>query len=202
MIFWTCVRKVLREMDNRAQASGMVSPSASARRTSSSRLVRGTIVGHSAPRSRADATRCAMPHDHGPWQERFSGCGIAHGRDDVLHGAILGHVAVRTRLDRFEDRLVVGDRSEHDDARGRPARLDGSGSVRSGAVGESVVHEHHVRSVPGHGPGRRDRARDADDFDVGLCGQQARQRIGQKLVVVDEEDSDPFALGWHAVATP
>ena len=61
MTCWMCVRRVFREIDSRSQISGLVNPSARARRTSSSRAVKGSIDGRSVERSRAEATRWAMP---------------------------------------------------------------------------------------------------------------------------------------------
>ena len=117
MMFWTCVRSVFGVMNRRSQISGVESPSVSARRTSSSRGVSGSTGGRSAWRSRASATRRAIAMI----TERGSSVAPAWAARTVATtssiGPVLGQVAVGAGLDRLEDRLVVVDRGQHDDAR-------------------------------------------------------------------------------------
>ncbi len=88
-------------------------------------------------------------------QQRRAGVGRPDRRDDLVDRLVLGQVAVGAGLDRFEDRLVVVDRRQHDHPRGRPAGLDRPRRVRARAVGQQEVHQDDVdglaRGVPGLG---------------------------------------------------
>jgi len=134
-------------------------------------------------------------------QEGLTGICRANGVDDVFCRPILREIAVCAGLDRLEDRLVVGQRGDHDDARGRPAGLDRTGGLGAGAVREAVVHQDHVEPFAGHQLGVGDGPGDPHHFHVRLAGEHRRERVGEKLVVLHEEDSNPFGFGGHA-ATP
>ena len=147
MMFCTWVRSVLGVMNSRSQISGVDRPSVSARSTSSSRGVSGSIGGRSAWRSRASATRRAIVTITERGSSVAPACAARTVATTSSTRLVLGEVAVGAGLDRLEHRLVVVDAGEHHDPRRRPAGLDRPGRLDAGPVGQPVVHEHHVERL-------------------------------------------------------
>jgi hypothetical protein len=112
------------------------------------------------------------------------------GADDLLDGPVRGEVAVGPGPDRVVDRLVVLDGGQDHDPRSRPAGLDRPCGVRARPVTEAVVDEGHVHGLAGVGDGLGDRRCEPDDPDVRLVVEQARQRLEDQAVTVDEEHAD------------
>ena len=198
MMFWTWVRSVFGAMNSRSQISGVDSPSVSARRTSSSRGVSGSIGRRSSPRSSAVGDAPGDLEDDRPRQERLAGVRGPDGLDDVVGGPVLREVAVGAGLDRLEDRLVVREGRQHHDPRGRPAGLDRARRLGAGAVGQAVVHQDDVDAFAGHRLRVGDAAGDADDLDVRFAGEHRRQCLREEPVVLDEQHTDRLRLDGHA----
>src|SRR3712207_7740089 len=69
---------------------------------------------------------------------------------------------------------------------------------RSGAVGELVVHEDDVDPFACRALRARDAARDTRDRDVVLEREQPRQRLGQELMIVDQDRKSTRLNSSHA----
>ena len=172
MMFWTCVRSVFGADEQPLADVGRREALGERLRTCSSRGVSGSIGWRSADRSRAAATRWAMPRITERGQERLPGVrALRTGRHDVLDGAVLGQVAVGAGLDRLEDRLVVVDGGQHHDPRARPAGLDRAGRLGAGAVRQAVVHQDDVHPLARELLGLGDGGGDPDDLDIRLRGE-------------------------------
>ena len=200
MMFWTWVRRVLREMNS--FVADVRGGHALGQRLQDLQLARGEGLdggpfGLAIPGAR-DALGDA--EDHRARQQRLARAGAAHRGDHVVDRAVLGQVAVGAGLDRLEHRLVVLHGREHHDPRAGPARLDRPGRVGAGAVRQPVVHEDDVHPLLGEVLGIGDAGPDPHDLDVRLRGEQACQGIGQELMVVDEQDPDRPSVGGHAAS--
>ena len=124
MMFCTWVRSVFGAMNSRSQISGVERPSVSARRTSSSRGVSGSICRRSAGSIASRDHALGDAHDHGVGSSVSPAFAWRTALDDVLDGPVLGQIAVGAGLDRLEHRLVVLDGGEHHDpARGQRALM-------------------------------------------------------------------------------
>ena len=62
---------------------------------------------------------------------------------------------------------------------------------------EPTVGEDDVDAFAGHRLRLGDAAGDADDGHVGFAGEHRGQRIGEELVVLDEQDTNRFLVGGH-----
>src|SRR6266545_3149463 len=117
------------------------------------------------------------------------------GPDQLAGLDLLEDVSGGPRHDRGEQRLVVGERGQHEDLRGRPPGPDLAGGLDPGAVLQADVHDHHVGTGPfGLVDGLPDRAGLRGDHDV-LGGLQERpDAAAHDLVVVDEHHPERRSL--------
>jgi signal transduction histidine kinase len=125
---------------------------------------------------------------HGRVQERLTAGDRAHGLDDVGALDLLEHVPRSARHDRLEQRLVIGERREHEALDVGMRRPDLTADLHTVAVGESNVEHRHI------GPRRRDARQRlgrspglAHDLEVTVRLEELPDAATHDLVVVEEE---------------
>ena len=121
-------------------------------------------------------------------EERLASTDAAHAVDEVGPAHLLQHVAGGARHDRAEQRLVVGERGQHQAGDLGVLRADLAAHLDPVAVGQADVEDGDVRARRGDPPvGLLGGARLADDLEVVLGLEQLAQAAAHDLVVVEEE---------------
>ena len=190
-MFWTWVRSVFGAIASSSQISRRRPPGA--QQAQDLELARGQRLElriPSAPSSCAIRTRSAIlamtaggSSVSPAWADRTA----AH---DLVGRGGLRQEAIGAGLDRVEHGLVVVVRGQHDHRGLRPASLDRPGHLGAGPVRQGVVHEHDVDRLAQAGPRLGRRVGGADDRDPRLGREEPAERLGQRPVVVDEQDPD------------
>jgi signal transduction histidine kinase len=124
-------------------------------------------------------------------EQRAAAADGADGLHEVVAADLLEDVAGGAREDRVEQRVVVGERRQHQHAQvGHPA-AQVAAERDAVAVGQAYVEHRDVGAQRRHPRHRlRDRPRLADDVDVVLEVQELRDAAAYDLVVVHEHDPD------------
>ena len=143
----------------------------------------------------SSGSRVAEPLEHSSGQrgveERLALADAADAVDEIGAAHLLQHVARGARHDRAEQRLVVGERRQHQAGDLRMLRADLAAHLDAVAVGEADVEDGDVRAR-GRDPavGLLGGSGLADDLEVVLGLEQFADAAAHDLVVVEEEHAD------------
>ncbi len=127
-------------------------------------------------------------------EERLAAPDRLQRRHEVARPDLLEQVAGRTRHDRRQDRLVVRERGQHDDARVGQVGPDLAAGLDPGAVGQADIHDHDVRAVEARlGQRLLDRAGLGHDLERRSAVEQGHQALADDLVIIDDQQPEGTA---------
>ena len=115
----------------------------------------------------------------------------ANGADQLVAVDLLEQVPRRAGQDGLGQRLLVGERREHETGHVGLGGADLAADLHTVAVGEAYIEDGDVGADElGDGRGVDRRPRVADDLDVVLGFQQLAKALPHHLVVVEQEHAD------------
>ena len=127
-------------------------------------------------------------------EHRLPGRDGTHRAHQVGAPDLLEHVPGRTRHDRVHQRVVIGERGQHEAGHLGQLGPDLPADGNAVPVRQPDVKHCHVRPQRGDpGERRRRRARLADDLDVALGLKHVADAPADDLVVVEQEHLDRLA---------
>src|SRR5215207_1101503 len=129
---------------------------------------------------------------------RSAGPKTPYGVDDLVESGELVHYLVCARFGGLREATGVqaGAKDQHSRAWTGPAQL--RDEIRSGAVWEPQVQDHHVEPRgPGVPAGFGQRFGLGYHFEIGLPAQQGRHKVPEVGLILDQHYADPCCELFH-----